>query len=444
MKSVLSHLWAVVLLAFAVLAAILPIGVMAEACSRVWAFTQGWRMPVTGFAAELRKVFGADTHVLGVNTLTRMIPDLYESLDIISRELVGFIPAVTLDASVARAAVNQDIVIPMAPASAAADITPGVTAPNDGDQTIGNVTVRITKTRGVPFRWNGEEQRGVNHGPGYRKIRNDQMLQAMRTLVNEIETDVGGYARHGSRAFGTAGTTPFAANLADANNALKIMQDNGAPLTDLQMVIDTAAGLNLRNLATLQQVNTSGTDSLLRQGILLPLSKFDIRESAGVAGPVTKGTGAGYTTTAAGFAKGTTVIPLITGAGTVLEGDVVTFAGDTNKYIVEVGIAAPGSITLAAPGLRVAIPAAATAMTIGNNFTANCFFHRSAIVVATRAPALPEEGDMADDRTIITDPRSGLAFEVAVYKQYRQVRYEISAAWGGKNIKKAHSGVLLG
>ena len=37
------------------------------------------------------------------NTLTDLIPDLYAALDIVSRELVGMIPAVTFDGGVSRA-----------------------------------------------------------------------------------------------------------------------------------------------------------------------------------------------------------------------------------------------------------------------------------------------------------------------------------------------------
>lgn len=79
-----------------------------------------------------------------------------------------------------------------------------------------------------------------------------------------------------------------------------------------------------------------------------------------------KGTGTSYTTTTAGFAVGTTSIPLTAGSGTVVAGDSVTFAGDTTVYVVKTGVEAPGTIELNAPGLVKAIPAAATAMTIGD------------------------------------------------------------------------------
>lgn len=379
------------------------------------------------------------------NTLTSLIPSLYSALDVVSRELVGAIPCCTLDATTERAAVGQVVYAFQTPAATATDITPGVTPPNDGDQIIGNQSLTITKAKRVPFRWNGEEQRGLNNnGAGAGAIRNGQIQQAIRTLVNMMEVDVVNAARvAASRAYGTAGTTPFASDVSASAQLRKILDDNGCPMGDRAMVINTTAGAQMRTLTQLTKANEAGTDMTLRDGELLNLHGFSIHESAGVAA-VVKGTGASYTTDTTGYAVGATQITLITGTGTVLAGDIVTFAGDTNKYVVTSGVTAPGVITIGAPGLEVAIAASATAMTIGNNYTGNIGFSKSSLILATRAPALPEEGDLAIDRTMITDPRSGISFEVAMYPQYRQMQYELSAVWGVKGIKNQHTAILLG
>lgn len=378
------------------------------------------------------------------NTLTSLIPSLYASLDIVSRELVGAIPCATRDPSATRAAVGQTVLSFKSPIAVATDITPGVTPPNDGDQTMGNVAVTITKSRRVPFRWNGEEELGLNNnGAGAAAVKTAQIAQAIRTLVNEMEVDLVNAARvASSRAYGTAGTTPFATNLADPAQLRKILDDNGAPMGDRCLVIDTSAGASLRTLAQLTKANESGTILTLREGQLLDLHGFSIHESAAV-GVNVKGTGASYTSNLTGYAIGATAITLITGTGTVLAGDVVTFAGDSNKYVVDTAFSG-GVLTLAAPGLRVALPSSAVAMTVGANYTGSIGFSSSSLMLSTRAPALPDGGDLAIDRMTITDPRSGISFEVAMYPQYRQMQYEVSAAWGVKGIKSQHSAILLG
>ncbi|EXB36227.1 P22 coat - protein 5 family protein [Acinetobacter baumannii] len=382
------------------------------------------------------------------NTLTGLTVTIYNALDVVSRELTGFIPAVSSDMTYNRAAKGQTVTSPVAPAATASDITPGVTPPNDGDQVIGKVDMTITKARRVPVRWNGEEKLALdNNGASYNTILRDQFAQAMRTLANEVEADVAGLAIGASRAVGTAGTTPFATNLKDSALALKALQDNGAPKGDLQLVIDTTAGANMRTLGQLTKANEANDDSLLRRGVLLDVHGFAIRESAQVVTPAS-GTGASATTNAAGYAVGATAITLASaGTGTIVAGDVITFAGDTNQYVVVAGdtdVSNGGTITLAKPGLRKAIPAAATAITVAAASTRNLAFARSAIALATRIPALPEGGDSADDRMIVTDPVSGLSFEIAIYRQYRQVQYEVSLAWGCAMVKPEHSIILLG
>ena len=382
------------------------------------------------------------------NTLTGLIPTMYNALGVVSRELVGFIPAVSSDMDFTRAAVGQTVSSPIAPAATASDIAPAVTPPNDGDQNVGSVSMTITKARRVPVRWNGEEKRGLdNNGASYNTILSLQFQQAMRALVNEVEGDLALLTRKFSRAYGTAGTTPFASDLKDAAQARKILVDNGSPTGDLQMVMDTAAGANLRSLGNLSKVNESGTDSILRQGVLVDVFGMALRESAAIL-PVTAGTGASATTNNAGYAVGATVITLASaGTGTILAGDMITFAGDTNKYVVVSGdadVSNGGTITLAAPGLRKAIPAAATNITLVAASTRNAAFSRSSIVLATRAPALPEQGDSAADRMIVTDPISGLSFEVSMYLQYRQVQYEVALAWGCQVVNPEHTAILLG
>jgi hypothetical protein len=384
------------------------------------------------------------------NTLTNLIPTLYEALDVVSREMVGFIPAVTRNSSAERAAVGESILVPITTPQAAADTVPGVTAPNTGDQTVNNVSMTISKSKHVPIRYNGEEQRGLNNAGTYQGILKNQFAQGFRTLSNLIEVDLFNTAiQNASRAYGTAGTTPFgtAGDLSDISQTLKLLKDNGAP-SDLQFVGSTGAFANLRGKqSVLFKVNESGTSDLLRNGILGRLEGFDLHESAACT-LQTKGTGASYTSSTAGFPVGTTSIPLITGTGTVLAGDVVTFAGDTNMYFVNVGVSAPGTITIGAPGLLQAIPAAATAMTVGNNRTPNLAFSSSAIQLITRSPQMPigpdgKAMDMAEDVIQLTDPVSGITFDVAMYKQFMQLVFHIRVAWGTQGIKPNHTVALL-
>jgi hypothetical protein len=378
------------------------------------------------------------------NTLTGLIPDLYAAMNVVSRELVGFIPAVMRDGTFERAALGQKVTSHVAPAANGSDISPAMAIPEPTDQTIGTVQLEITKARMYEFGYVGEEQRGLNNnGAGYLSVQAEQIAEAMRAIANEIEADLSAevYANL-SRAYGTAGTTPFASTLADSAQVRKIMDDNGSPLTDRGLIISTSTGANLRTLGQLTKANEASDSTMLRQGNLLDLHGFAFRETAQAVSH-TKGAGTGYLMNNAAAAVGDTSVPIDTGSGTVLAGDVVTFAGDSNKYVVSTGVAAPGTIVLNAPGLLVAV-ANNAAMTIGDSYEANCAFSRSAVQLAVRAPALPEEGDLADDRMPIQDPRSGLVFEVSVYRGYRKVRYEVAAAWGQKMVKPAHGALLLG
>src|SRR4051812_8440294 len=183
------------------------------------------------------------------NTITNLIPLLYAALDTVQRELVGFIPAVSRDSSAERAALNQTINIYIAPPATTADVTPGVTAPNDGDQVFGNTTMTINKSKYSPIRWNGEEWKSLDTNPVRRQVVQDQFTQSMRAVVNLVEIDLANAAYQGaSRSYGTAGAAPFgtAADLSDIAQPLKILDDNGAPQSDRHLILGTTAMANIR------------------------------------------------------------------------------------------------------------------------------------------------------------------------------------------------------
>ncbi len=382
------------------------------------------------------------------NTLTGLIPTLYKSIDVVMRELTGFIPAVTLDASGEQVAKNQNLSYPIVAAQTAGDIEASATGPDPNEQTVSPGTITITKFRSTSFFWTGEEQKGL--GGLYGRTLEDQFAQSMRTLINEVEADLAGLYVYASWFYGTAGSTPF-----DSTNKLaclaqlgKLLKDAGAPQSDLQCVIDTTAGVNLRSLTQLTNAGDAGNDSLLRRGVLLPLLGFDMRESAQVK-THTKGGGSAYAVDlTAGYAAGSTTIHVDTGAGAIKAGDIITntkTGRDTNKYLVKTGFAGDGDgdIVLAGTGLKTAW-VNNDPIAIGNSYTANLAFSRSAIHLLMRAPAMPEGGDAADDVAYITDPQTGITFQVAMYRQHRRVAYEVGLAWGVKAVKPDAMAILVG
>ena len=376
------------------------------------------------------------------NTLSNLIPDVYAALDVISRELVGALPGVSRDASADGVAVGQTLRSHATRAnSAVGDVAAAMAFPAAADQTIDNKTLTISKSRFAPFSWTGEEQRGVdNGGPGYLTLKQDQIAQAFRALVNEMESDVcTALYKGGSRASGTSGTTPFASTLGDSAQLRKILDDNGAPMSGRSLVIDTTSGAALRTLTHLTKANEAGTAMTLRDGELLNLHGFSIRESAQIQRPAV-GTGASFVLNGS-HAVGATSITVKTGTGTILDGDVLLING--KNYVVETGRSGVGAFTIAAPGLRDA-GSDGNAVAVVITGSRNVAFTPNAILLAARVPIMPAEGDLAIDSEIITDPRTGISFDLRCYPGVGMVTYRLQAAWGLKVFKPEHIAVLMG
>lgn len=385
------------------------------------------------------------------NTLTNLAADIYKAADMVGRELVGFIPAVTINGDATTQAAKGDTIRGAFTRTPTVSTTynPSMTIPEGTDQTVDNKTMTLDTFANVQIPWTGEDIKHVNNGSGFETIYGDQIKQAMRAITNSIESAIGTAAYvASSRAFGSAGTTPFGSNFNEIAELRQILVDNGCPVDgNLSLVVNSLAGTNLRQLAQLQKANEAGGSDMLRQGTLLDLQGFMLRESAGVASH-TKGAGTGYDFVLAGEAIGQTTLSVEGGTVNstgIKAGDVITHAGDTiNKYVVGTGLTSTsGDIVINNPGLRIA-GVDANEITVGDSYTANLAFHRSAIELGIRPIAVPAGGDAAVDMMTVQDPWSGLVYTIALYKGYKKAMFEVSCLYGVKAWKSENIATLLG
>lgn len=387
------------------------------------------------------------------NTFSAILPILQDSANIVGREQVGFIPASFKNTSADRAGFNQVVNYPIIPALASASVTPAATAPAGTDIVVAAGAITMDTMKKVSWNWTGEEARAMMNGDigPYSDMVAQTLQQAMRTLTNLIENDLWVAAYKGSSAgYGAATTTPFgtAADFTDFANISRILDDNGASPADRHLVVGGAAMVNLKGKQSiLFKVNEAGTSALLRQGTVGSVLGFDVHNSYPIV-PVTAGTNSGGTTDAAGYAIGAATLTLASaGTGTILAGDIVAITGDgsARKYVVKTGdadVSNGGTIVLNAPALRGTLSAATHALTTTATYTPNIAFQRNGLHLVMRAPDTGNDG--AADTTTVTDPTSGLVFQLARYGQYMQSSWELRCLYGVKAANPQLIATLIG
>jgi len=384
-------------------------------------------------------------------TLTGFTELIYEARDIVLREPVGFASSVLVNSGSEGVSLNGTVKSFVAgQPTLNTDHTPAMTVPAGDDMTSTVEEMTITKVARINIPLKGETVRQLDNTVGRQNFINNTLAQGIRQIVNAIESHVGEVAKLGSsRAVGTAGTTPFASSHALIPQANQILTDNGAPVDNQRtLVLSTGAATNFKTLSHIYKVNEAGSADTLRNGTLLDIDGVSIKQSAGV-NTHTKGAGASYLINGALATLGTTT--LVVDGGTVnttgfKAGDIITVADDPSaaKYVVKTGLTATsGNLVIQNPGTRGAL-ADNKAITIGDGYTANVLFHRSAIELVCRPPAMPDGGDLAEDRMTVFDPNSGLVFEVALYKGYGMNLMELVCYYQAKVWKPELVATLLG
>ena len=378
------------------------------------------------------------------NILTNIGTDIQLALGMSIKHARGLIPSIMINAGSETASVKNTVrSLVTEEGTINESATPSMNIPEGDDVTMTTDTMTLDKTVSVRIPFTGEDVKYIDTGVGYRTAYGDIFQRNINGMLNKIEAHCLLMAKQGaSRAVGTAGTTPFASDFDLIADARQILFDNGIGMDEglTTLVIKSAAGTNLRKQAQLQKTNEAGGSDLLRRGTLLDLQGFMLKETSQIV-THTKGTGSGYLLNDASSSVRDTTIAADTGTGTILAGDIVTFAGTTDNYVVNTALSG-GSFTIGKPGL-LAAETNDDAITVGADYTPNIAIHRNAMELAIRPMATPTSS-AATDVESYTDPDTGITILVEVYGGYKKTMIDMTLVYGAKVWTSDGVAILMG
>jgi len=368
-------------------------------------------------------------------------------------EPCGTLDGMNLNFDDKGAALGQVVVVPVVVPTASTQATPSNVPPTGAAQTPVNAQITITNVPEQSLTFTGEDLRMLDTVDSRDDILKQWLGQAQRAHRNEMSA-AAAYALSiaGSRSVGTAGSTPFATDITALTSARRILRNNGAPMSDIQVVTSVDAYTQLLNQNVIQKAQEAGSDQERRTGVIR--SQFGlnaIREDANIADH-TAGAGTGYTLNG-NHAKGATTLAVTGGTVNVTGiqlGDIITIAGDTaNSYVVGIApgtntqsvtqsalLATSGNIYIGNPGLRKAISSTA-AITIKSGTTQNgvtgytpsFVFERHAAVGIIRPPIQPAPSPFYTILDTVTD-NFGYTYLFGEAAQNFQVSWFLWVAYG--------------
>lgn len=327
---------------------------------------------------------------------------------------------------------GDTITVPISSSITAVAVVPASVAPDPGDTTPTSVPIAMDRWFEASFYLDDKEMLEAEDD-----ILPMQASEAIKALANNVDNYILGLY---TQFFGVAGDPTVVAfsdgTVKDATDMRTVLSNQLTPVADRWAVTDANVEGSALQVRAFQDLSWNGSPQGIIEGQLNRKLGFGWWMDQNVP-THTSGTGTLYVTSGTPTI-GDTVIPLITGSGTIVVGDIVTFAGDPQTYTTVVGIAAPGSITIS-PALRVT-QSGGEALTVTASHIVNLGFHRDAIAFASR-PLRRSKGTAIKSATAV-DPISGLALRVEITEEYKRERFSYDILYGS-NVVRPEFGVRL-
>lgn len=362
------------------------------------------------------------------NTTTNIIPQLLAQGLLSLREMAVMPRFVNRAYETLAGEKGSTIDVPIASAITAAAVTPSYVKPDDAGVSPTKVSLSLDKWYEAPFFLTDKEMLEVMNGTIPL-----QAQEAVKALANQVDNDILALYKSIYGYVGTAGTTPFATDLTEFLDARKTLNNQLAPLGDRFVVLDPDAEANALGLRAFQDASFRGDAAGINDGIIgrkLGSTWFVDQNVPTHTAGTASGATLDNTDMVAGVKTGTLASA---GTGTILVGDIITFAADTTgqTYTVTSGDAdvSNGGTISWEPGLKMSWTTNATAITVKGNHVANMAFHRDAFALATRPFAGADPMGLGQFSSAV-DPVSGLTLRLEVSREYKRTRFSYDILYG--------------
>lgn len=377
------------------------------------------------------------------NTLDDIMPKILARSLSVLRERCVMPRIVNGDYSAEAAEKGDTIDVPVPTAVGTRSVAPSNTPPASTDATPTKVQIALDNWKqNDPFALSDKDLVEIDANAHYLPM---QVGEAIKALANLINTSIHSQYKGIYGFAGTAGTTPFATTIAAATEVRKILNQQLCPRTDRRLVLDFTAEANALALAQLSDAEKIGSSDVRIEGEIgrkLGMDWYaDDAVQTHTAGTITTGLIAkAATAQAVGDKTIQCTTAASTGACALKEGDIITFAGHTQTYVLTADAtqaSAATDVTLNIyPGLKVAL-AGSEAVTVKASHTVNLAFHRDAFAYATRplVAATNLVGDLGSKIVSMQDPDTGLVMRLEVSRQHKQVVWEFDVLWGAKLVR---------
>lgn len=332
---------------------------------------------------------------------------------------------------------GQTVNVPKPPDVTTRDVSPGVTPAAAPDVTENTIPITLNAWKEAPLAFTDKDR--VETIDESVEMAIDAAVDALAEDVNSDVMSLYKEVYNYNSVTGTAGTTPFGSDYSEASEARKVLNENEAPHPDRRMVIDPDAEENAVNLSEFADSSFTESDDVIIEGDIGRKLGFDWLMDQQVP-THTAGSLTGDPTVDGAHTAGVSAVSLTCDADDAIalnEGDLITFAGDTQVYVVtadlDVGNGGAGDVNIS-PDLQADLSGGeAVSLELSSDHVNNLAFHRDAFALAIR----PFRQPVAENAQVMTmiDDMTGLPLRLEVSRQNKQDYWSFDLLWGVKTIR---------